>query len=44
MSYDHLRRLLTQKSDISKWRQRDKFKIEFCDVKDVTTIPKGSTE
>lgn len=44
MSHEHLNRLLTGKSDINKWKKRNKYSVEFCGVEGVTTIPKGSTQ
>ena len=40
MSYEHLSKLLTGYHDISKWRKGHIYKVEFCDIEDVTTIRK----
>lgn len=37
MSHEHLNRLLTNKNDINKWRKNKIYKVEFVDIKDVTT-------
>lgn len=44
MSYEHLNRLLTGYHDMSKWRKGKVYKVEYSNIEDVTTIPKGSTE
>ena len=43
MSHEHLSKLLTGKKDMSKWRKGKIYKVEFCDIEDVTTNPKGCT-
>ena len=44
MSYEHLSKLLTGYHDIDKWKKGKLYKVEYSDIEDVTTIPKGSTE
>lgn len=43
MSHEHLNKLLTGYHDMSKWRKGKIYKVEYSDIEDVTTIPKGST-
>ena len=44
MSYEHLSKLLTGYHDMDKWKKGKLYKVEYSDIEDVTTIPKGSTE
>lgn len=44
MSHEHLNKLLTGYHDMSKWKKGKIYKVEYSDIEDVTTIPKGSTE
>lgn len=44
MSYEHLNKLLTGYHDMDKWKKGKLYKVEYSDIEDVTTIPKGSTE
>lgn len=41
MSYEHLNRLLTGCCDINKWRKKDIYEINYCNIEDVTTILNG---
>ena len=44
MSYEHLSKLLTGYHDMDKWKKGKLYKVDYSDIEDVTTIPKGSTE
>lgn len=41
MSYEHLNKLLTGYCDMNKWKKGKQYKVEYADIKDVTTILNG---
>lgn len=40
MSHEHLGRILSGMCDINKWRKGKMYKVEYCNIEDVTTIRK----